>query len=262
MVFNPLGDGLSVVWDLIATVISLVLVQIVVIVNAKIQKSGKLDQVITRKIVHIFAGPVYCVSWLLFSGTLISRFIAIIVPGFFILAFVMIGLGKMENENMVKSMSRTGDPKELLGGTLHYAIIMVIFTILWFYVPANPSALIIVGCLAGGDGIADIVGRKYGGEKKFGLGGSQKTLIGSLGMFIGSFVSCLILILIFLIEVPEFNLATLILPILIISAVSTIVEALAPKGNDNWMIFVSVVIVILILWIATPNLWPYNFLSF
>ena len=262
MVFNPLGDSLSIVWDLIAAFISLVLVQMVVLSNAKIQKSGKLDQVITRKIVHIFAGPVYCISWLLFSGTIISRFIALIVPGFFIFAFVMIGTGRMENENMVKSMSRTGDPKELLGGTLHYAIIMVIFSILWFYSPANPTSLIIVGCLAGGDGIADVVGRKYGGEKKFGLGGSQKTLIGSLGMFIGSFISSIILVLIFSIAVLEFNIAILIAPILIISAVATVVEALAPKGHDNWMIFVSVIIVILIFWLAIPDMWPFNFLSF
>ncbi len=160
MVFNPLGDGLSIVWDLIATFISLVLVQVVVLVNAKIQKSGKLDQVIIRKMVHIFVGPVYCISWLLFSGTIVSRFLAIIVPGFFILAFVMIGTGRMKNENMVKSMSRTGDPKELLGGTLHYAIIMVIFTIIWFYYPANPTSLMVLGCLVVGDGIADFVGRK------------------------------------------------------------------------------------------------------
>ncbi len=262
MVFNPLGDGLSIVWDLIATFISLVLVQVVVLVNAKIQKSGKLDQVITRKMVHIFVGPVYCISWLLFSGTIVSRFLAIIVPGFFILAFVMIGTGRMKNENMVKSMSRTGDPKELLGGTLHYAIIMVIFTIIWFYYPANPTSLMVLGCLAGGDGIADIVGRKYGGEKKFGIGGSQKTLIGSLGMFFGSFISSLLLVLIFLIERPEFNLTILILPILIISAVATVVEALAPKGHDNWMIFVSVIIMVLILKLAVPNLWPYNFFAF
>ncbi|MHA2281401.1 MAG: diacylglycerol/polyprenol kinase family protein [Promethearchaeota archaeon] len=262
MVFNPLGSSLSVVWDLIAMLISLILVMLVVQINAVIQKSGKLDQVITRKIVHIFAGPVYCISWLFFSGTIFSRFIALIVPGFFILTFVMIGTGRMKNENMVKSMSRTGDPKELLGGTLHYAIIMVIFTILWFYYPANPSGLIIVGVLAGGDGIADIVGRKYGGEKKFGLGGSQKTLKGTLGMFIGSVLTSLILVLIFLIERPEFNLAMLILPILIISAVCTVVEALAPKGHDNWMIFVSAIIMILILWLVVPVLWPYSFFSF
>ena len=138
MVFNPLGDGLSLVWDLIATFISLVLVMMVVQCNALIQKSGKLDQVITRKLVHIFVGPVYCISWLLFSGMIFSRFIAMIVPGFFILAFVLVGTGKIENENLVNSMSRSGDPKELLQGTLHYAIIMLIVTILWFYYPANP----------------------------------------------------------------------------------------------------------------------------
>jgi len=262
MVFNPLGDSLALIWDLVAVFISLVLVMLVVLINAVIQKSGKLDQVITRKIVHIFAGPVYILSWLLFSGAIFSRFIAIIVPGFFILAFVLIGTGKMVNENLVASMSRTGDPKELLGGTLHYAIIMLIISILWFYYPANPSSLIIMGCLAGGDGLADIIGRKYGGEKKFGIGGSQKTLIGSIGMFVGSFLTCIILTAIFLIEIAEFNLATLILPILIISIVATIVEALSPKGYDNWLIFISVIIMITIFWLVIPEWWPYNYFAF
>jgi EamA domain-containing membrane protein RarD len=99
MVFNPLGDGLSVVWDLIAVFISLVLLQLVLILNAKIQKSGKIYQVITRKIVHIFAGSVSIISWMLFLGRIISRCIFLIIPGFFIFPFVMIGLGKMENEN-------------------------------------------------------------------------------------------------------------------------------------------------------------------
>lgn len=262
MVFNPLGDGLSLVWDLIATFISLVLVMMVVQCNALIQKSGKLDQVITRKLVHIFVGPVYCISWLLFSGMIFSRFIAMIVPGFFILAFVLVGTGKIENENLVNSMSRSGDPKELLQGTLHYAIIMLIVTILWFYYPANPSTLIILGCLAGGDGLADVVGRKYGSDRKFGIGGSEKTLQGSIGMFVGSFLTSLILVVIFFVVIPEFNLATLFLPILIISIVATIVEALSPKGYDNWLIFISVIVMIMIFWLVLPEWWPFDYLRF
>ena len=119
-----------------------------------------------------------------------------------------------------------------------------------------------MGCLAGGDGLADIIGRKYGGEKKFGIGGSQKTLIGSIGMFTGSFLTSIILTAIFLIERAEFNLTILILPILIISIVATIVEALSPKGYDNWLIFISVIITVTIFWLVVPEWWPYNYLSF
>jgi hypothetical protein len=156
MVFNPLGPGLELIWDLIAMVISIVAVMLVVIINGGIQKSGKLSSTVTRKIVHIFAAPVFLVTWLLYSGGVFSRFIAMVVPILFVLLFIGIGTGKVQNEDFVVSMSRSGDPAELLKGTLYYAIWITVVTVLWFYVPstglvdANPMALVILGCVAGG----------------------------------------------------------------------------------------------------------------
>jgi len=268
MVFNPFGENLSLIWDLIATLLSIIFVMLVVQINAVIQKSGKLDQIITRKLVHIFAGPVFIVSWFLFSGSIFSRYIAMIVPILFVLQFIMIGTGKMKNESFIASMSRTGDPKELLKGPLYYAIIMVIITFCWFYVPAtgignaNPTALIIIGCLSGGDGLADIIGRKFGGERKFGIGGSEKTVVGSIGMFIGSFLTSVILVAIFSLEIPSFSLVILFIPVLIISIVTTFVEALSPRGYDNWLVFLSVVVTITIFTFLIPQWWPYNYFSF
>ncbi|MFX0034896.1 MAG: diacylglycerol/polyprenol kinase family protein [Candidatus Hermodarchaeota archaeon] len=268
MVFNPLGEGLAILWDFIALFISLISVLMVVQLNAVIQKSGKVSTIVTRKLVHIFAGPVFIFTWLLFTGKIFSRYIALIVPILFVLQFIAIGTGKIKNESFVASMSRTGDPKELLGGTLYYAIIMVFMTILWFYVPSssiengNPTALFIIGCLSGGDGLADIIGRKYGGERKFGIGRSEKTLAGTLGMFCGSFLVSLVLILIFSLEVSNLNVILLLTPLLIISLIATIVEALSPKGIDNWTIFISVIVVILIISIFLPKFWPYSFFSF
>jgi len=268
MVFNPLGDGLAVLWDLIATVISLLCVFMLVQINARIQKSGKVSTIVTRKLVHIFAGPIYIVTWLLFSGNVYSHYFAVIVPALFIIQFVSIGTGKMKNESFVASMSRTGDPRELLKGTLYYAIIMVIITLLWFYLPlgeinnVNPTSLVIIGCLSGGDGLADIFGRKYGGERKFGIKGSEKTLVGSLAMFIGSFLVSMILVLIFSFAATNLDIIQLIIPILIISIVATIVEALSPKGFDNWTIFIAVIIMIAIFSFLVPQLWPYQFFSF
>lgn len=258
MILNPLGLGLEIVWDLIAMVISIVAVMLVVVINGAIQKSGKLSSDVTRKIVHIFAAPVFLLTWYFYTGTALSRYIAMIVPLLFVLLFVGIGTGKVKNEAFVASMSRSGDPGELLKGTLYYAIIIVISTLLWFYSPANPMAFIVLGCLAGGDGLADIIGRKYGGEKKFGIGGAEKTVAGSIGMFIGSFLFSIILIGIFSLELAVFNLVVLLLPVLVVSLVATIVEAISPKNLDNWTVPVAVFVVIAIISYALPLWWPFG----
>ena len=265
MVFNPFDSSLAFVWDIIATVISIAILLALVQINGFMQKKGKVSQIITRKFVHILAGPIFVITWMLFTGEIISHYIATIVPILFILQFVAIGTGLMKNESFVNSMSRTGDPRELLEGTLYYAIVMLLMTFFWFYVPstgienANPTALLIIGCVSGGDGLADIIGRKFGGEKKFGIKGSEKTIIGSIGMLVGSILVTSILVLIFSLEAPHINIGTLILPIIVVSVIATIVEALSPKGTDNFLIFVAVIIVILILELAVPSFWPYSF---
>ncbi|MCK4384211.1 MAG: hypothetical protein KAW66_13010, partial [Candidatus Lokiarchaeota archaeon] len=90
MVFNPIGNDLVFVWDIIATVISIVILLALVQINALMQKKG-VSQIITRKFVHIFAGPIFVVTWMLFSGEIISHYIAVIVPLLFVLQFVAIG---------------------------------------------------------------------------------------------------------------------------------------------------------------------------
>ncbi|MFX0107138.1 MAG: diacylglycerol/polyprenol kinase family protein [Candidatus Hodarchaeota archaeon] len=254
MVFNPLGPDLALIWDVVAFIISFIVVLMLVQINAAIEKSGKLSTIVTRKVIHTFAAPVWVITWMLFSGSVFSRWLAMIVPLLFVLLFVAIGTGKMINEDFVGSMSRSGDPKELLGGTLYYAFMMVVIAILWFYVPAGgdfagatPLALIVFGCLAGGDGVADVVGRKYGGERKFGIGGAEKTIAGTIGMFIGSFLFSFVLVFLFSLEVTAFVALDLLIPILVVSLVATIVEALTPKGYDNLTITIAAIIVVLIL---------------
>lgn len=261
MVFNPLGEGLAIVWDLIAMFISIISVMMVVQINGAIQKSGKLSSDVTRKLVHIFAAPVFVVTWLLYSGSVFSRYLAAVVPVLFVLLFVGIGTGKVENEAFVASMSRSGDPAELLKGTLYYAIIIVLTTVLWFTEPTgNPNALIIFGCLAGGDGLADIIGRKYGGDKKFGIGGSEKTVAGSIGMLIGSFLFSLILMAIYSIQYA-YDLVGLLLPVLLLSVIAMIIEALTPPNLDNWTVSIGIAVVLGLMFILSPTFWPFPFLT-
>jgi phytol kinase len=79
MVFNPIGSEMELVWDLVAMVISIIAVMMVVQINGIIQKKGILSSDVTRKIVHIFAGPVFIVTWILYSGGVFSRFFAMLV---------------------------------------------------------------------------------------------------------------------------------------------------------------------------------------
>lgn len=264
MVFNPFDGTWAVLWDVIAMIITIVVLLALVQINAKLQKTGKLSQIITRKLVHILSGPIFILMWMLFSGGFFSRYIAVIVPLLFVLQFVAIGTGKLKNEDFVASMSRTGDPKELLQGTLYYSIVMVLMTLFWFYVPVSgignaiPTALLIIGCVSGGDGFADIIGRKFGGEKKFGIKGGEKTIIGSLGMLFGSIIVSSILVMIFSLEISTFNIMILFLPIVVVSIVATIVEAISPKGIDNFTIFIAVIVVILVFIVFFPGFWPYS----
>jgi len=253
---NPLGPNLWWVWDIIALIITFIVIQALVLVNGQLQKRELLPTYITRKVIHIFAAPLYVLCWQLYSGSGASRFFAVVVPLAFIVQFAAIGLGYRKDEAFVNSMSRSGNPRELLGGTMHYAIIMFICTILFFNAGGangngNPAALFILGALAGGDGLADIVGRRFGGGRTFGIGGAQKTLAGSLGMFSGSVAMILVLTAIFG--------TGMILPtIIILSLLATLVEAVTPKGLDNYTISLAVFAGIVILSIAVPSLWPYT----
>jgi ABC-type transport system involved in multi-copper enzyme maturation permease subunit len=113
MVFNPLSSDLAMLWDIIALVISFVLVLAVVQVNGILQKKKMLSTIVTRKLVHILVGPVFILTWVLYSGEWFSRFFAAMVPLMFVILFFTIGKGIVKNESFVASMSRSGEASEL-----------------------------------------------------------------------------------------------------------------------------------------------------
>jgi dolichol kinase len=237
MHLNPwLQDGLALVLTVIA-------IQALVLVNGVLQKKSLLPTYITRKIIHIFAAPIFVLCWMLYSGAPASRFFAAMVPLAFIIQFGAIGLGWYQDEAFVKSMSRSGDPRELLGGTMHYAVVMLVAVLAFFTTGSPgkafaPAAMLILGSLAGGDGLADIIGRRYGG-KSFGIGGSTKTLAGSLAMFVGSFAMSWLLLAAFGWRSGQGS-AALVMPALALSLLATVVEAFSPQGFDNYTIPLAV----------------------
>lgn len=261
MILNPLGPELEFLWDFIAFLITLFIQLLIININGAIQRSGKLSSGITRKLVHIFAAPAFLLTWFLYAGGIYSRLVQVMGLMLFVIIFLLVGTGRIKNQAFIDSMSRSGDPSELLKGTLYYTLILIPLSIFWYYAPvsgltnASPLGFIVVGCLAGGDGLADILGRKYGGKREFGFRGATKTLAGCIAMFTGSFLFSYILIWIYSFEVAAFNMVALLIPIVFICFIATTVEALSPPTYDNVTVPVAVIIVGIIM--SLTGMWVY-----
>ncbi|KAK3285019.1 Phytol kinase 1, chloroplastic [Cymbomonas tetramitiformis] len=151
----------------------------------KLTKEGVLSQKLSRKLVHITSGTLFVLTWPLFSEAPNARFIAAVVPLFNGIRLVLLGTGVWNDPAAVNSLSREGDPRELLRGPLYYVLIMSTCTAVFWRNSVPGMAALALMC--GGDGIADIVGRRYGKVHKLPWN-TGKSWAGSIAMFISGVV--------------------------------------------------------------------------
>lgn len=140
------------------------------------------SQTLSRKLVHLSAGPLFILSWVLFSPEPYARYLAALVPCMQALRLIAVGTGWLESPNTVRAVSRSGDRGELLRGPLYYVLIMVAITTLYWR--DSPVGIIALALMCGGDGLADVVGRRFGSGNRLPYNAS-KSLSGSLAMFAG-----------------------------------------------------------------------------
>ncbi|MBN2547653.1 MAG: phosphatidate cytidylyltransferase [Anaerolineales bacterium] len=205
---------------------------------------GWISSPLSRKIIHMGTGPIYVLCWLFFDEALISRFLAALVPLSITLQFALVGLGIMRDEASVKAMSRTGDRREILRGPLYYGIVFVLLTVIfWLETPVGIVALML---LCGGDGLADILGRRFGQFKL--PWNPTKSWVGSLGMLAGSWVFAVVVMAIFT-QAGVFSLpiSSYIPAITLIALIGTLVETLPIKDLDNITVTLAAVLAGLVL---------------
>lgn len=201
---------------------------------------GWISGHMSRKIIHIGTGPLFVVCWLLFTPATSSRFLAALVPFAITVQFALVGLGIMKDQAAVEAMSRTGDRREILRGPLYYGIVFVLLTIIYWL--ESPIGIIALMMLCGGDGLAEIIGRRWGHKKIFKR--ANKTWVGSISFFLGGWLLAAIVMVIFIAaSVFKISYAGLLLPLTVIAFISTLVEAISPLDLDN--ITVPLVAVIL-----------------
>lgn len=191
---------------------------------------GWLESRLSRKIIHIGTGPIFVLCWLLFPDNQASRYWAALVPLAITLQFILIGLGVVKDEAAVKAMSRTGNPREILRGPLFYGLVFVLLTV-WFW-HDSPIGITALMLMCGGDGLADVLGRRWGNRKL--PWSREKSWVGSFGMFIGGWLLALVVLTIYT-RVGLFpgTLTNYLLPVSAIALAGTIVETLPWRDIDN-----------------------------
>ena len=191
---------------------------------------GWIESKLSRKLIHIGTGPIFVLCWLLFPDVHISRWLAALVPLVITVQFVLVGTGIVKDEAAVKAMSRTGDRREILLGPLFYGIVFVLVTVIyWKDSPVGIPALMM---MCGGDGIADIVGRRIHSPKL--PWSPEKSLAGSLSVFVGGWLLTMFIFAVY-VGAGSFSgpITRFLLPVTWIGLGTMLVESLPFKDVDN-----------------------------
>lgn len=198
-------------------------------VNNVLAKRGIVSSSTSRKIIHIGTGPVFVLCWLLFPDKNISKFIAAFVPFLIVTQLGLVGLGIIKDDSSVRAMARTGAKIELLKGPLFYGIVFVLVTVfLWKLIPAIIALMI----LCGGDGMADLIGSRYGSKRL--PWNKNKSIIGSVSMILFGFILSILMITIFKNSLDNFPPYLLLLfDVFVISILSALGESITPSEFDN-----------------------------
>ncbi len=188
-----------------------------------------LPRDISRKITHICAGSSIVFLPLFIDGDW-SQYLNISVFAVWTVLLIQKGLFAADNDQAVKIMTRTGNKRELLKGTLYFVLVAMICGTIYYKQPAGVLAMAMLGW---GDGLAPIIGTRYGKMKYHIL--SDKSIEGSLAFLAGSLAAGLFFTNLI---VPEsFN----VMKIVIIALIATIAEGVSPKEVDNLTIPLAVI---------------------
>src|SRR5512144_800846 len=195
-----------------------------------IAQRGWIESRLSRKFIHIGTGPIFVLCWLMYADAPVSRWLAALVPLLITVQFVLVGAGIIQDEAAVKAMSRTGDRGEILRGPLFYGIVFVAVTLIYWKDSFIGIPALMIMC--GGDGIADIVGRRVRSPSL--PWSREKSVAGSLSVFLGGWLLTIFIFAIY-VWVGAFSgpVARFLLPVTWIALGATLVESLPFKDVDN-----------------------------
>lgn len=213
-------------FNILITVGSLVYVfGVVALMDLAVKKGFQQD--LSRKVVHVAAGS-WLIFWLVYDSSHWTKYLNITAAFIWTILLLLKGFTAKPDDQAVKTMTRTGDRRELLRGPLYFTLVMNLLGTVFY---STPFALTAMGFLTWGDGLAPVVGTRYGklSYKVF----STKTIEGSVTFFIFGLTGAVLLNMLF---GQTINLEFM----LICAGVATTVEGISPKDFDNIFIPLSI----------------------
>ncbi|MEW6240421.1 MAG: diacylglycerol/polyprenol kinase family protein [Chloroflexota bacterium] len=201
-----------------------------------IAQRGWIESRMSRKLIHIGTGPIFVLCWLMFSDVQNGRWLAALVPLLITAQFVLVGTGVIKDEAAVKAMSRTGDRREILRGPLFYGIAFVALTLIYWKDSLIGIPALMIMC--GGDGIADIVGRRVNSPRlPWSL---EKSLLGSISVFVGGWLLTMFIFAVY-VWMGTFSgpITRFLLPVTGVALGATLVESLPFRDVDNLTVTIA-----------------------
>lgn len=198
--------------------------------NDHAARRGWIGAALSRKLIHMGTGPIFVLCWLFFPDKPESRYLAAMIPLGITFQFFLVGIGVWKDEAAVAAMSRSGRRQEILFGPLFYGVVFVVLTLVYW--KSSPIGIVALMLLCGGDGLADIIGRRV---KSPALPWSSgKTWAGTLFMFLGGWVFSLLVLWVFILKGIFPGTPGAYLPaVTLISIAGALVESLPIRDFDN-----------------------------
>ncbi len=220
--------------DVVGMGLSLVYVLAVLAASSLLARHGMGEEG-TRKLVHVALGGWWVVAALFFT----SPWWAAALPA----AFIVVNALAWRKQKLAFMARGEGEDTP---GTVYYAVSLTLIALFSFGLGAPYVGALGVFCMAFGDGLAAVLGRRFGRRPLPGAGGG-KSLAGSAAMLGVSFVSCAGVLLAAAAAgwegaVPTFAAgaglapgvaAASVLAALGLAVAATVLEAASPEGLDN-----------------------------
>jgi len=239
----PSGGMLNNNW--LALIITFSLALIWLRINNYAADRGWTSGRLSRKIIHIGTGPLYVICWPLFTHSPSAPFLAALVPLAFTIQFALIGTGVIKDEASVKALTRSGDRREILRGPLYYGIVFIILTIVFW--TRTPTGIVALMLMCGGDGLADIIGRRFGTRAL--PWSPSKTWAGSAGMLAGGWILSMVILAGYLaLGIFPGTPQDYFVPVFTLALLGTAVESLPFDDIDNLTVTGSAVLLGWLFW--------------
>lgn len=204
--------------DVAVLVSSFLYIVMVLVISTAIAKT-KGNSEFTRKFVHILVG-----NWVFFVPFFLSFRATIAIP----FIFVIVNALSMKF-NLISSMEREDDSF----GTVYYAVAMLVLAGAGFALQKMMLPLVGLLTMAYGDGLAAIIGEKWGKKKPFAFA-PNKTLLGSwVVASVGFLVSLTTMVYFNLKQGTPHSVFGLIFIALCNAVMATFLELVGKRGSDN-----------------------------